>query len=111
MNAVSQEIALTEIAANPVSRDKANVHQRIAGIAQRRAARAALLQDCLETSLTAVVFLGCLLFAAAALRLAVSPCALRHWGVLSIYAVAATVICITLSAIAKELIGFKKSFG
>ncbi len=111
MNAFSHDIALTGIAAIPASHATPIAARHEQDIAARRAARATLFQDCLETGLSSLVLLGCLLFAAAALRLAVAPCPLRHWGVLSIYAIAATLTAFTLLAIARQVLHFKKSFG
>ena len=111
MNAFSQDIALTCITDVPASRAAALVAPRKQDVAARHAARAVLFQDCLETALTGLVFLGCLLFAAAALRLSIAPCPLRHWGVLSLYGTAATLAGCTLAAIGKQLLQFTKSFG
>jgi len=115
MNAFSQDVASTGNSEILASRAAAIVSSRTEEVAKHRAARVVLFQDCLETALTSLVFLGCLLFAAAALRLGIAPCALRHWGVLSIYGVAValaagTVFAIT-KAIAKHLLQFKNAVG
>jgi hypothetical protein len=111
MNAFSQHIALTGTSEIPASRATAIVPPRQKEVAARRAARIALFDDCLETAFTGLVLLGCLLFAAAALRLCIAPCALRHWGVLSIYGVSMTLVAAILFATTKNMLRFKKSAG